>query len=70
VVIDGDIYKVLPTRRAGLILRVAGDAVARLDDSRQLFNVDVQKVSWASVLVTNDGDLRFQHLDLIQLFQL
>ena len=66
VVVDRDVEE-LPTGSASLILRIAGDAMASLDDTGELLDVEVQHIARRGVLVAHDGDRRLQHLRLVQL---
>ena len=66
VVIHGDVKK-LPTRAPGLIAWIAGNAVAWLNDASQLLNVDMQQIAGRAMFIADDGYLRLQHLDLVQL---
>jgi hypothetical protein len=65
VVVHGDVEE-LPACAAGFVLRVAGDAMTRLDDAGELLDVEVQQIAGGSVLVANHH-LRLQHLRLVQL---
>jgi len=66
VVVDSHVEE-LPSGAAGLVARVAGNAVAGLDDAGQLLDVDVQQIAGRGVFVAHDGDLRLQHLRFVQL---
>jgi hypothetical protein len=50
VIVDGDVEE-LPVGAAGLVLGVAGDAMASLDDARELLDVDVQHVAQRSMFI-------------------
>ncbi len=66
MVVDGHVEE-LPTGAASFIAGIAGDAVAGLDDTGQLLDVDVQQIAGGGVFVAHDGDFRLQHADLVQL---
>jgi hypothetical protein len=64
VVVDGDIEELQPA--PGLILRVAGDAMAARTMRANLRDVEVQQVAGSGMLVAHDGHWRLQHPGLVQ----
>jgi hypothetical protein len=66
VVVDGDIEK-LSASAASLVLRIAGDAVARFGDAGKLLDVDVQQIAGSGMFVTDDGNLGLEVLHGVQL---
>jgi hypothetical protein len=54
MIVDGDVEE-LPTGAADMIvLRIAGDAVARADDAGEFLDVEVNELAWAGALVALD----------------
>src|SRR5580658_3680779 len=66
VVVDSNVEE-LPAGAAGLVLRIAGDAMAWLADASQLLDVDVQQISGSIALVAVGRQLGFEHADFIEL---
>ena len=55
MIVDGDVEE-LPTGTASFVLRIAGDAMASLDDAGELLDVEMQQVAGRGMLVADDGD--------------
>ena len=52
MVIDGDVQQ-FPTGAASFIVGIAGEAMARFDDAREFFGVEVQQVARMRVFIAN-----------------
>ena len=59
VIVDGHMH-ILPAHPASAIGEVAGNAMARLGDAAQLFDVQMQQVAGAQMLIALDGAARFE----------
>ncbi len=60
VIVDGEV-KILPARAADMVeLAVAGDAMARADNTSQLLDVEVEEVARSGAFVANDRRRRFE----------
>lgn len=66
MIVDGDVEE-LPTGAVGLIARVAGEAVAGLDDAGEFLDVDVQQVAGRAVFVAHWRRLGLDHGLLFEL---
>src|SRR6185437_5259234 len=65
VIVDGHVEE-LPARPTGLVAWIAGDAMARLGDARELLDIDVQQVSRRGVFVAQGRRLGFDTVLLVQ----
>jgi len=64
VVIDRDVEE-LPTGAAGLVTRVAGDAMAGPDDAGEPLDADMEQIARSGVFVTDGRRLGFDHVLLV-----